>query len=177
MTRQVVALHSPQQDSRSAAQIRRWAIVLAIIAAIAALLIAASLVWRDATHMHNPNERASQWITTGITVAAGSLLVFFWGMKLSPRLAYRRFLRDLREGLSRYEEGVVTRIDADRSVRDGVAFRAFVLNVGDPANPEDERLLYWDEQLGEPCFQEGDRLTVHIHGNDLIGIRREGDPS
>lgn len=170
MPPEVTSLHEAQTQEQMNSRIRRTLVVFAIGTAIAVALIVAALIWRDASHLNNPNELPSQIIVVGVTLLWGCVLVFFWGMKLTPLLRYRRFLRELDEGLSRYEEGVVVRIDEDISIRDELPFYGFLLNIGNLAEPEDERLFYWDAALGKPALAEGDRVIVHAHGNDLIGI-------
>lgn len=164
-------LHGETDTQRNNARIRRVLIVFAVLTAIAIAGIVASLIWRDATHMHNPNETASQIVTIAITLVWGAIVIFFWGMKLTPLLCYRRFLREIRGGLSRDVEGVVTELDDTPAFRDGISFYRMIVNVGDLNEPEDERMLYWDAQLGKPTMAVGDRICVRAHGNDIIAVK------
>lgn len=165
-------LHGEADRQRTKARIARVLVVLGILTLVAAAGVTASLIWRDATHMNNPNETPSQIITIAITLVWGVAAIFFWGMKMTPLLSYRKFLRDLDKGLTREVEGVVTEIDADLSFRDGLSFYRLIVNVNDLENPEDERVLYWDAQLGKPDLAVGERIFVVAHGNDMISLEK-----
>lgn len=166
-------LHGDMDAQRNGARIRRMMIVFGIGTAIAICLIVASFIWRDASHLNNPNEAASQVITIAVTGVWGSLVIFLWSMKLSPLLSYRRYLREIKGGLSRDVQGVVIQFDEGPTFRDGLNFYAMIVNIGDVDNPEDERLLYWDAHLPRPQIQAGDRVRARAHGNDIIALERD----
>lgn len=170
----IANLHGEQDVARNNARIKRIAILFGILSAIAVAVIVASLIWRDASHMNNPNEVPSQIITIAVTVVCGALIIFLWGMKLSPLLAYRKFLKEIGRGLSRYVEGIVVRVDEDTSFRDGLPFYAMIINIGTTEDPEDERLLYWDAKLGKPeAITPGEHILFHAHGNDILGFEKK----
>lgn len=171
MEENIRALHTDAHRDANAAQIRRMLIFLGGVALVGLLLIVLSFLWRDATHMNNPNERNSQILTIAVTAVLGAVILFLWSMKLSPRLAYRKYLAETYRGLSRVVCGEVKGIDADLSYREGLYFWGCVVSVGNLDDPEDDRLLYWDAQLGRPPFAAGDSVCVKAHGNDLIGLR------
>ncbi len=162
-------LHGQAEADANRARIRRVLIVFLFMTAVAAALVIFSLIWRDATHMHNPNEQASQMLTIGVTLLWGALILFFWGMKLSPLLCYRKYLREIHRGLSRTVEGVLTRVDEGLTFRDGINFIAVIVNVGNLEEPEDDRLLYWDARLRFPALSPGRAVRAQAHGNDIIG--------
>lgn len=171
---QIADLHSQKDVVKNQARIRRVAVLLGILALIAAAGIAASLIWRDATHMNNPNEMPSQIAAIAITIVFGGAIIFIWSMKLSPPLAYRKFLRELGRGLSRYVEGEIVAVDEEVTFRDGLDFYAIMVNIGDVNDPEDDRRLYWDAQLGKPeALQIGDQVIMHAHGNDILGFEKK----
>lgn len=162
-------LHGEQQRQANGKKIKRWLLLFGALAVIAAVLIMLSFVYRDATHMHNVNETKSQALTIGITLFFGAFIIFFWGMKLTPHLHYRRYLREVYQGLSREVEGQVVAFEESVVFRDGLFFYPMVINVGDLKNAEDERLLYWDARLPRPNTQLGTRVRLKAHGNDIIG--------
>lgn len=170
---EIPVLHGKKDSHRNDVRIRRVLILFGIITLIAAAAVTVSLIWREPTSLNNPNEMPSQIITIGVTLLWGVIIIFFWSMKMTPLMSYRRYLKECYQGLSRYEEGVITQVDQQTTFRDGLSFYGMILNVGDLDNPEDERLLYWDPQLGEPPVKEGDRVRVRAHGNDVIGIAKE----
>ena len=166
-------LHTDRDRDKNRIQIRRRLIFLLAFAALGTMLIAASFSFRDATHIHNPNENASQALTIVVTLVWGGLIIFFWGMKLSPHLHYRRFLGEAYSGLSRAMEGRVVAFDEHTTFRDGLRFYRLLINVGDLKNPEDERQLYWDARLEKPKLAAGSLVSVRVHGNDIIGFHTE----
>lgn len=169
----IADLHESTLEARNNRAIKGLLLGFACLTLVAAGLIVASLIWRDPTHLHNPNEQASQILTIGITILWGMVLIFLWSMKMSPRLSYRRYLRELRGGLSRTVEGMVMDLSEEQTFREGLHFYGMILSVGDGKDPEDERLLYWDAQLGRPDLAIGDRVRIHAHGNDIIGLVKE----
>jgi len=168
--RDAVYLHTDEMKRQNDAGIKRLLAVFAIGTLLALALIIAALVWRDATHMNNRNETPSQVIVVAVTLVWGAMLIFFWGMKMSPLLSYRRYLKEIRQGLTRVVEGIVTRFDTDTTFRDGLSFYAMIVNTGDSNDPEDERLLYWDARLKRPGISLGSKVSIRAHGNDILGF-------
>jgi hypothetical protein len=167
---QIPLLHGDADRARIQERLRRTGLVLGGIALLMLAGIIAALIWRDATHMHNPNETPSQLVAIGITLLGGGLLIFLWGMKLTPLLKYRKYLREIRAGLNRQVEGTVSHFEESTTSREGISFFALLVNVGDPENPEDDRLVYWDGQLQRPDLKRGQRVHILAHGNDIIGL-------
>lgn len=168
----IVRLHGDVDRERNGLRIQRVLIVFLIGTLAAAAGIVASFIWRDPTYMNNVNETPSQIVTIAITLGWGALLIFFWSMKLTPLLCYKKYLKEISGGLSRVVEGEVVRFDRETTFRDGISFYAMVVNIGDLSEPEDERLLYWDVKLTRPDIAPGDRVLVLAHGNDIIGLER-----
>lgn len=165
-------VHTEADRAKNRALIRRMLIVFGILLGIAIALIVAALIWRDPTQLNNPNEWPSQIAVMAITLVFGALLIFLWGMKMTPLMSYRRYLKDIFSGLTRDVQGIVVRIDEDTTFRDGVSFHAVIVNIGDVAEPEDERLLYWDSQLPRPDISPGEDVFFLAHGNDIIGYEK-----
>lgn len=164
------ALHTEKDRAKNKEQIKRWLTIFSAFALLGAAFIMGSFSIRDATHINNPNENLSQVLTIAITLVWGSILIFFWGMKLTPHLCYRRFLRETYTGLTRAMEGCVVSFDEMTTFREGLMFYRLIINVGDIKNPEDERLLYWDARLSKPALQTGAQVHTVVHGNDIIGF-------
>ncbi|MCL1964153.1 MAG: hypothetical protein FWF69_03730 [Firmicutes bacterium] len=165
-------LHTEDHERQNDAHINRMLTILGMGTLFALGLIAAALIWRDATHMNNPNETPSQIVVVAATLVWGSTLIFFWSMKLTPLFSYRRYLREIRQGLFREAEGVLVRFDRETTFRDGISFYAMIINTGERGDPEDERLLYWDVRLKRPEVDAGAMVRVKAHGNDIIGFEQ-----
>lgn len=168
MTQTFTPLHGEQDRHKNDKRIRQLLLLFGALAAIAAVLIALSFVYRDATYMHNVNETKSQVLTIGVTLLFGAIIIFFWSMKLTPHLHYRRYLHEVYQGLSRVVEGQVVSFGDYAVFRDGLFFYPMVVNVGDLKNVEDERLLYIDARLPRPDVQAGTWVRMQAHGNDII---------
>lgn len=168
----VASLHGDADVQRNNQRIRRILWIFGIMTLVAIAGIIAAFIWRDASHMNNPNEQASQIIVIAITLVCGCIIIFFWSMKLSPLLAYRRYLKEINNGISRYVEGVVTQVDEQTTFREGLSFYGVLINVGEANDPDDDRILYWDVQHGQPTMHVGDRVYIHAHGNDILGVTR-----
>ncbi len=163
-------LHSEQIRQENDRKIKSVRMALIAWLLLGAALIAVALVWRSPTSMDTSREKPAQAIVTGLTLAFGASGLLLRGMKLAPKIAYRRFLKELRGGLSHVEEGVVIGFDEDATFREGLDFYRLTMNVGDLADPKDERILYWDANLPKPALEIGARVRANIHGNDLIAL-------
>lgn len=121
----------------------------------------------------------SRWLTTALFIAMGALALFYWGLVLSPIYAYRKFLRDLLGGRQRPYAGQFRGFDANEHLRDNVRFMPFMLNVGDPAQPKDDRLLYWDTNFPLPAWREGEALWVNTFDKAVTDWRNQnaGEPT
>ncbi|HML48764.1 MAG TPA: hypothetical protein PKE04_18640, partial [Clostridia bacterium] len=113
-----------------------------------------------------------QWLTIAITLVWGGLAIFFWSMKMTPPMSYRRHLKEIHQGLSRQTIGRAVQFSQDATHREGLDFYALVINIGEKGDPEDERLFYWDAHKSKPDLSPGDLLEIISHGNDIIGMRK-----
>lgn len=163
-------VHSQEDNARNRARIRKLVVLFAILLAVAAALVTASLILRENTSLDNPREMPSQVCAMAVTFVIGAIIIFLWSMKLSPLLAYRRYLRETAGGLTRDVQGIITRMDEDVTFREGLYFYGMIVNVGEPNNPEDERLLYWDAQKPKPAWHTGGSACLRAHGNDIIAL-------
>ena len=101
-----------------------------------------------------------KWVTIVLLALAGALVIFAADVLVHPLKAYRRHIRNCL-GSDQKEYTGVLRNFGDKAVeREGVMYYPFCLNVGDPDNEEDDRLLYLDANLDRPDWQPGDRLHV-----------------
>ena len=165
-------LHGEKEQEANRKRIQRVLCIFGVGTLCAIGCIVFSFIYRDASSVHNPNEMKSQILTIAVTILWGSVVIFFWNMKLTPHLCYRRYLKESYSGLSRELVGQVVHFDTQATFRAHLYFYQLVINVGDPEDPNDERLLYWDARLQRPELQEGMQVTVRSHGNDIIGLHR-----
>jgi len=154
------AVYSPSDAAAIAKQIRRAWTLLGMAALPGIVLAGVTLVLRV------------QWATILATVLFGGLLIFLWGMKLTPPLAYSRHLAGVREGLSRAAQGLLIRIDPETTFRDGMDFHAVWLDAGGRGDAQDERLFYWDAAKPLPDVPPGARVEIISHANTVIALQR-----
>lgn len=166
----VELLHGSQHMDRVMRRVRRLLAVFGLWTLAAAVCVVLALIWRSPTQMNNPNETPSQLMVIAVTIVWGVALIFWWGMKMTPLLGYRRYLKEIASGLTRDVRGIVIDVDPDTSFRDGVYSYGTIVNIGDLTDPEDERRLYWDAQLGSPPYENGQRIALRAHGNDIIAL-------
>ncbi len=150
-----------QQDYRDidAQWRRRWRWL-----ALGMLPLLAGLVWSFIARI--------QPLTVGLSILLGSAAVFIHGVSISPVAAYRHHLAGLLQGRNREMEGQFKGFDSQPALRDRVRFLPLMVNVGDPREPKDDRLLYWDLHLPLPDWQEGDRLWLSSFDKAVTDWRR-----
>lgn len=115
-----------------------------------------------------------KWLTMVLSLVLGFGLIFAYGMFLSPVLAYRRHLDEVLHKRVRTTAGTFKEMEEEAVMRDGVRYYPFMLSVGDPENPEDDRLFYYDANLPRPDWAAGEALTVTAHDKMLGAWERTG---
>ena len=145
--------YSRQDLQEIAGQLRR----LLWRAGLPSLLCLAALVASLAARM--------QWLTVMVTLAWGGLVLFFWDMKVSPVLAYRRHVSGILSGLRRTAEGRVVSFSEEGTYKDGVFFDTLIINVDPRMDPEGERLFLLDRCKQRPSLAPGDFVRVAANGN------------
>ena len=104
-----------------------------------------------------------KWLTMGLTIFLGALLIFFNGLFIAPLTAYKRHLEDALMGRTRQIKGAFKEMEEASVLRDGVVYYPMLISVGDPEDPEDDRLFYYDANLNRPAFSQGDMLVITAH--------------
>lgn len=108
-----------------------------------------------------------QWLTIALTILWLGMLVFLWDLKLSPIRAYLRFLQGMMGDTQREMQGVVTLLENERSLRDGVEYYRLLLNVDPAMEPEGERQLFFDANKPLPDLLAGQSVRLLYFGNDV----------
>lgn len=98
-----------------------------------------------------------------IALALGAWIAYaFYSFKGSPWVCYRRYLRDVREGLSRQTDCFFVSMSENTRTVDGVDVYDLTARVGD--GEEDERLFYWDADKTVPALHEGQAVHIVSYG-------------
>lgn len=114
--------------------------------------------------------RMSPWFSYVICGLWSVGTVFSWGVIGSRIIKYRRFLYDIKAGLDRDVEGVITEMSKDQFYKQGIEFYSLVIDEAGKEADESGRLLYYDVAKGEPPFNVGDRISVNVFGNYIKAI-------
>lgn len=96
------------------------------------------------------------------------MLIFAWSLFISPLTHYARFLSSVLYGKNRDTEGYFLSFSQEVSVRDGVRFVPFYINIKGNGNPEDDRLFYWDENLPLPGWKPGEKISVTSQDKSVL---------
>ena len=149
-------LYTQEDIQHNATQMKGVLTQLGALSILLVAALAASLVVR------------AEWLTIILTILWGGALIFLWEMKLSPVLAYRRYLRSVAQGMTRTAEGVLVSLAEEGTFKEGVFFSVMILNVDEKMDPEGERLFYVDRCKTRPALVPGDRVRVTSHGNYVV---------
>lgn len=106
-------------------------------------------------------------LTTLTTIAAGILSLFVHGLFIKPVSAYAAHIDQVLHGRVRTLTGAFKEMETETTLRDGVLYYGFLLNVGRMNDEEDDRLFYWDANLPLPDWKKGERITVTHHDKAL----------
>ncbi|NLG37504.1 MAG: hypothetical protein GX549_05765 [Clostridiales bacterium] len=144
-------------------QLRRiWLLILVIAAVCIAVWIVLACNQDKETRIAWPG-----YVASGVCSAA---IVFIYGLFGSRVNAYRRFLRDVDQGLEREASGVVTRIEETPAESSNLQYLNIHLMPDDTSDPTpSERLLRYDPVKSPVPFKEGQRVRLVLFGNYIKG--------
>ncbi|MBR4503054.1 MAG: hypothetical protein IKP22_14405 [Clostridia bacterium] len=107
--------------------------------------------------------RVPEIYVTTLTILTGAGAIFVHGLFISPVIAYYRHLDNVMHGRTRTISGAFKEMGAESVDKDGVAFFPMMISVGNMADEEDDRLLYYDASLPRPDFEPGRMMTFTVH--------------
>ena len=144
--------------------LRRW-VVLVPTAILLALAIAVFGWFR----LH---KNADGWVWSGLcTVLGGAFFIFFYEVYLKPVSQYKKHVDYMLDGRMHETVGILTHIAAEAQDKDGMDCYAITLNIGQTANPEDDRLFYIDALKGIPDVSIGTRVAVQCNDRMIASIQ------
>ncbi len=141
-------MYTPQHVKDISAQFNRRLAALGVPVLVFLAAIVFSLIKRI------------QWLTILLFIAMCFMILFFWGLCLSPLKKYKKFLLSVLFGKNRTTEGFFKQLSHEVSDRDGVLFFPFYINIGNTQDEEDDRLFYYDANLPLPDWKNGDKLSI-----------------
>lgn len=130
-----------------------------IITIIPVILLSAAAIYCAALRL--------QALTMILTIIAGGLGMFMYGLFVKPVSAYYQHMDQVMHGRVRTLTGAFKQMDDFPALRDGVYYYSMLINVGKMEDEEDDRLLYYDANLPRPDWKQGDMLTVTYHDKAL----------
>ena len=80
---------------------------------------------------------------TALTLFIGAGAIFVHGLFISPVIAYYRHLDSVMHGRTRTISGAFKEMGEEAVDKDGVSFYPMMISVGNMADEEDDRLLYY----------------------------------
>ena len=113
-----------------------------------------------------------QWLTVLLTILTAGLCIFCDGMFIAPLRAYRRHLDSALNGITHEMDCTFKSMESVTCLREGVTYYAMMVNIGDPKEEEDDRLLYYDAEKPLPGFEEGERLHITYHDKNVVAFTR-----
>lgn len=108
--------------------------------------------------------RRIQWLAIGALVLMAATAVFGGAFFLWPCLRYRRFLRDMREGLSREMEGSVVSVSDQPEPQDGARVLPVHLLL---TKEQDERIVYLNASKREMLPPPGTEVRLKLYGRHI----------
>lgn len=109
-----------------------------------------------------------EWLTIASSIVFFGSGILLWDLYVGPVARYLRFVKDAVTGRGVTTQGHFKRWTEGISQRKGVSYRSFLINVGDMAEEEDDRLYYFDANLPAPDWKEGDRLIVVSSDRNVV---------
>lgn len=115
----------------------------------------------------------SGWVWSAlVTLAGGAYAVFLGDVYLRPVRLYKKHVDFMLGGRLRETAGVLTSVGEEPQDKNGLDCYALTVNVGEKADPKDDRLFYLDALKGSPPMAVGER--VHLLSGDgmVAGLER-----
>ena len=157
-------LYSENDYKQTVAILRRIWIIILIIAAICIV------TWAFTASQQDKETRISWpgYVAAGVCTAA---IVFIYGLFGARINAYRKFLRDIYQGLEREMTGTITDIEETLSVSNNLEFSVVHLAAEvDTRNEADcGRVLHYDPVKAPIPFEAGQRVRLLLFGNNIKG--------
>lgn len=153
-------MYTPQHVKDISAQFNRRAALMAI----PTLFFIAAIVYSIAQRI--------QWLTIFLFIAMCFVILFYWGLFLSPLQKYKKHLISVLYGQNRTTEGYFKHFLQESSDRDGVLFVPLYINISNTHDEEDDRLFYYDYNLPLPDWKEGEKLSITSQDKAVVSWKR-----
>lgn len=160
-------LYTPADQARVNAERRKRALLIYVPAALLLLVAVALYVWFRLRH------DVSGWIWSAlVTLAGGVYAVFLGDVYLRPVRLYKKHVDFMLGGRLRETTGVLASIAPEPQDKNGLDCYAFTVNVGEKADPKDDRLFYLDALKGPVPVAVGERVRLFSGDGMVAGMER-----
>jgi len=116
-----------------------------------------------------------KWLTMLLSCLMGAYLIFVGQVFLAPKKAYLKHVKSALSDERKVAVGIFDHREDTPVERNGVMFYAFYINVGHKADPEDDRLFYYDALREMPAWQHGQLLRVTSYDKFVISVTEEAE--
>lgn len=160
-------LYTQSERQNAAAMCRKRRLLTLTPAAL--LLLGAAAVFVVFRIRHD----GTGWVWSALlTFAGGAYALFFYETYLRPASQYLRHIDYMLGSRLRETRGVFTYVDQTPQTKDDLDFIPITINIGETADPKDDRLFYIDALKGLPPFAIGERVTVYSNDGRVAGMER-----
>lgn len=153
-------MYSKEDTIKNNAEIKKVVLVLVLALALGIIVLVPTLMLR------------LEWATDIVSCLCVGFIIFYWGMKLTPLLNYRKLLKGVESGIYHDMVADFVSISPDMSTHDGVDCHVFEVSEGPREKGDDIRMFYWDDSKPMPDIKEGETLRVRSHGGFVIEWER-----
>ena len=151
-------LYTDETLSGISAQLKKRLTLIIVIAAVFAVVGILSFIPRV------------QWLTVAAFIIAGVILIFGVELFCLPLHRYRKLLQSALYGRTHTGDFVFDHLEPDESLVDGVPCLSMVF-LGDPdKHGTRDQMFYWDREVPLPDFAQGQTVTLHYTGKNIIGF-------
>ena len=147
------------QENRSQLRARLIGVIVPAVALLVLFFAAFILRWHEA-------------VASASLCLMCAVLIFGVSMLIAPVSAYGKHIEHALNGRTRKLQGTFQSMEDKAVGRDGVMFYPFVVNVGNPEEPEDDRLFYMDANLPRPDWKTGEMLEITSYDNRVTAWER-----
>ena len=149
-------MYTAEDSNINNARIKNGLIFLIALLVVGIALLVPTLIYRV------------QWATDVVTCVVGAIIIFYWNLKFSPLLKYRKFLTDMNNGMTHENTCEFVSLSKDLMTHDGVKAYLLEMSEGPKEKGEDIRQFYWDAAKPRPVFEVGEMVKIISHGGFVI---------
>lgn len=146
-------MYTDEEYAQSKTALTRFIALFFLLAALFAAVFVYSLFTRV------------EWLAYASAAFTVLVTLFLWGNFGGRLVCWRRFLRDMRQGLEREATGVISSIEDGEAQKEGLEFRALRLLTGDETDKAGGRLLYVESSRFPLPAGPGQKVWCRLFGS------------